>query len=730
MAEVEQNQNSINTYRKLHNYVKTPTVFQMEATECGAASFSMILKYYGSHIPLEKLRIDTGVSRDGCNAKNIKRAAEKYGLECRAFTKGFEKMMQLKPPFIMHWNFNHFVVFEGVKHGYAYINDPALGRRKLTLEELDDGFTGVVLIFSKTEEFRKTKKPATILEFVKKRLNGEKKTILGLLFIGLLLFIPGLILPVLSQSFVDDILIGGNYVWMEEVIIAMIAVLVFQAFFTWLKGKILLKYQVKISLTSAYKFVGHMLKLPISFFEQRYVGDLGERVGNNNNVNSFFSNSLAEVVLDALIAILYFGLMLIYSPILTAIGAFGIIINLLTTSLVYSNLKDLSIKGEQDQGKYAGTIYSGLCISSTLKAAGAENDFASRVLGYQAKTANVEQKIGRMNEVLTSIPNVVSKCINIAILMIGATFVIDGDMTAGMLMAFSELLGSATAPVNSLIGFFQQIQTLKADFVRVEDIERYKIDEVFESGKTYKEMNSKLSGMVEIKSLQFGYSSLYPPLIEDYSFTLEPGKTVAFVGGSGSGKSTVAKLISGLMAPWSGEILFDGVNIEEIPPNIRNMSIATVSQSISLFSGTIRENLTLWNTNIREEDIIKACKDACIHNTIMQFTGGYDHVLAEGGCNLSGGQRQRLEIARALVLNPSILIIDEATSALDPIVEKDIMDNLKKRGCSIIIVAHRLSTIRDCDEIIVMYNGKIMQRGTHEELVQMEGLYSELIQNS
>ena len=730
MAEAGQIQDSINKYRRLHNYVKTPTVFQMEATECGAASFSMILKYFGSHVALEKLRIDTGVSRDGCNARNIKKAAAEYGLECKAYTKGFDNMMLLKPPFIMHWNFNHFVVYEGIKNGHAYINDPALGRRKLTLEELDDGFTGVVLTFSKTEEFRRTKKPATMSEFVRKRLHGEKKTVLGLFLVGLLLFVPGLIIPVLSQSFVDDILIGGNYVWMEEVIMAMIALLLFQAFFTWLKGRILLKYQVKISLTSAYKFVGHMLKLPISFFEQRYVGDLGERVGNNNNVNSFFSNSFAEVALNSIIAILYFGLMLLYSPILTAVGACGIIINLLITSVVYNNLKDLSIKGQQDQGKYAGTIYSGLCISSTLKAAGAENDFASRVLGYQARTANVEQRIGRMHEVLSSIPNVVSKVINTAILMIGATFVIDGDMTAGMLMAFSELLGSATAPVNSLIGFFQQIQTLKADFVRVEDIERYKTDETFDAGRTYRKMDDKLSGLVEIKSLEFGYSPLYPPLIEDYSFTLEPGRTVAFVGGSGCGKSTVAKLISGLMAPWSGEILFDGVNIEEIPPNIRNMSIATVSQSISLFSGTIRDNLTLWNSDIREEDIIKACKDACIHDTIMQLTGGYDHVLAEDGGNLSGGQRQRLEIARALVLNPSILIVDEATSALDPIVEKDIMDNLKKRGCSIIIVAHRLSTIRDCDEIIVMNNGKIMQRGTHKELLKMEGMYSELIQNS
>lgn len=730
MAEAGQIQDSINKYRRLHNYVKTPTVFQMEATECGAASFSMILKYFGSHVALEKLRIDTGVSRDGCNARNIKKAAAEYGLECKAYTKGFDNMMLLKPPFIMHWNFNHFVVYEGIKNGHAYINDPALGRRKLTLEELDDGFTGVVLTFSKTGEFRRTKKPATMSEFVRKRLHGEKKTVLGLFLVGLLLFVPGLIIPVLSQSFVDDILIGGNYVWMEEVIMAMIALLLFQAFFTWLKGRILLKYQVKISLTSAYKFVGHMLKLPISFFEQRYVGDLGERVGNNNNVNSFFSNSFAEVALNSIIAILYFGLMLLYSPILTAVGACGIIINLLITSVVYNNLKDLSIKGQQDQGKYAGTIYSGLCISSTLKAAGAENDFASRVLGYQARTANVEQRIGRMHEVLSSIPNVVSKVINTAILMIGATFVIDGDMTAGMLMAFSELLGSATAPVNSLIGFFQQIQTLKADFVRVEDIERYKTDETFEAGRTYRKMDDKLSGLVEIKSLEFGYSPLYPPLIEDYSFTLEPGKTVAFVGGSGCGKSTVAKLISGLMAPWSGEILFDGVNIEEIPPNIRNMSIATVSQSISLFSGTIRENLTLWNTDIREEDIIKACKDACIHDTIMQLTGGYDHVLAEDGGNLSGGQRQRLEIARALILNPSILIVDEATSALDPIVEKDIMDNLKKRGCSIIMVAHRLSTIRDCDEIIVMNTGKIVQRGTHKELMEMEGMYSELIQNS
>ena len=312
--------------------------------------------------------------------------------------------------------------------------------------------------------------------------------------------------------------------------------------------------------------------------------------------------------------------------------------------------------------------------------------------------------------------------------MAGGVLVIRGQMTAGMLVAYNSLLGSFTEPVNQLVGFIQKIQTLRADMSRVEDIMKYETDEKF-SGTETVPMTAKLSGEVELRNIAFGYSILEKPLVEGFCFQLNSGSSIAFVGASGCGKSTVSKIVSGLYIPWEGEVLMDGLSCRKIPKEIMASSVSTVSQSITLFSGTIRDNLTMWNRNVLEQDIITAAKDACIHDVITSKPGAYDFMLTEGGTNLSGGQRQRLEIARALVTNPSILIMDEATSALDPIVEKQIIDNIKRRGCTCIIVAHRLSAIRDCDEIIVMERGKIVQRGTHESLMAIEGHYQRLIRN-
>lgn len=714
-------------YKK--TWIKTPTVYQMEATECGAASLTMVMGYFGKHIPLEQMRIETGVSRDGCNARNILRAARKFGLECRGFTKGLEDALQMKPPCILHWNFNHFVVYEGIKGGHPYINDPAIGRRKLTIEEFDNAFTGIILCFEKTENFEKTKRVSTLPAFVKERLQGQKKTVAGLLAAGLLLVVPGLVLPVFSQVFVDDILLDGNAGWLGAMLAAMGGTVLFQALFMWLRSKVLAELQLKMSLTSAHKFLYRMFRLPISFFDQRYAGDLSQRVANNNNVSNFLAGELAQTVLNVIVASFYLILLLLYSPVLTLIGVAGVASTITISYLSAHSLENLSMKSQQDQGKMVGAFYSGLAITSTLKASGSEKEYVARILGYYAKNATAEQKIGKMQEILSAAPQAVSQFVNILVMMIGGGFVIRGNMTAGMLVAFSQLLGSFTTPVNELVGFFQKIQTLKADLNRVQDIEKYQIAQQFEENRQELPVEEKLEGEVELRNVSFGYTALKPPLIQDFCFKAEPGRTVALVGSSGCGKSTVAKLISGLYDPWEGQVLVDGMPLRDIPSGIVCASVATVSQSITLFTGTIRENLTLWNKKVMEQDIVRAAKDACIHETITRLPNAYDYVLSEEGSNLSGGQRQRLEIARALIANPTVLVMDEATSALDPIVEKQIVDNIKRRGCTCIIVAHRLSTIRDCDEILVMEHGRIVQRGNHEKLRNEEGLYQTLIRN-
>ena len=714
--------------KKNNTRVKTPTIYQMEATECGAASLTMVFGYYGKFLPLEQMRIETGVSRDGCNAKNILRAARKFGMEAKGYKKSLEGLLEMEAPCIIHWNFNHFVVWEGVQGKYAYINDPAMGRRKLTMEELDDCYTGVVLAFQPTESFEKSKKKKTLMSFIKKRLKGQTGTITALFTIGLLMVFPGMVIPVFSQFFIDEIISAGHDDWMSVFLAVMAFTVLFKQGLTYYRGMLLQRFQNKMALTSAHEFLSHMFRLPMSFFDQRYSGDLAQRVDNNNNVSTFLAGELAETVLNIFVAAFYLILLLVYSPLLTLIGIFNVVFNLVVVKLSSNSISSMTMKFQQDQGKLVGSLFAGLNITATLKASGAESGYVSRIQGNYAKTTLLEQKIGKRQEILNAIPTAANEITSVLVLMLGGLLVIKGNLTAGMLVAYTSLLDSFTDPVNKLVQFVQKIQTLKADMSRVEDIMKYEEDGKFKETQKVP-MTMKLEGVVDLEDISFGYSILENPLVEGFNFHLNSGSSIAFVGASGCGKSTVSKIVSGLYLPWGGEVRMDGVPVANIPKEILSSSISTVSQEITLFSGTIKDNLTMWNKSVMDVDIVKAAKDACIHDVITSKPGAYDFKLAEGGSNLSGGQRQRLEIARALVTNPSILIMDEATSALDPVVEKEIIDNIKRRGCTCVIVAHRLSAIRDCDEIIVMDRGKIVQRGNHEELAKVDGHYQRLIQN-
>ena len=710
-------------------YAKTPTIFQMEATECGAASLAMIFAYWGKHLPLEQMRIETGVSRDGCNAGNIMRAAKKYGFECHGYRKEPENLKQLQMPCLIHWNFNHFVVLEGFKGKSVFINDPALGRRRLTFDEFDDSFTGIVLTFSPTENFVKEKREQSMFAFIKQRISGQYDVLLKLLFTGLLLVFPGLALPVILQIFMDDVLIGGNTSWFNQLMVFLLATTALQASLSLYRSFLLVKLQKKMVLLSARDFIDSLFRLPISFFDQRYVGDLTSRVQNNANLSEFFSGELAETVLNIVVVAFYLILLIAYSPILTIIAIATVPINAIVVKVTGSLLSNISVKLQQDSGKLSGAICSGISIADTLKASGTENEYVGRILGYYAKTITTEQRLSKNQQIINAIPDTIKMIADVLLLIVGGLFVIEGKMTVGMLTAFSMLFGSFSEPIDALVGFVKSIQTTKADMNRVLDITNYKQDEKFDEHRVIKLDKTKLDGSVELSNISFGYSRLKPPIVHDFSFSIGCGSSVAFVGASGCGKSTVSKIVSGLYSPWSGEVLFDGISSSLISKEVLNASVSTVSQNITLFSGSIRDNLTMWNPCISEVDMIQAAKDACIHDIISQKPGGYDYQLTENASNLSGGQRQRLEIARALATNPTILIMDEATSALDPIIEKQIVDNIKRRGCTCVIVAHRLSAIRDADLIVVMSNGTIVQRGTHEQLSVEDGYYRELVKN-
>ncbi|MCF8011123.1 MAG: NHLP family bacteriocin export ABC transporter peptidase/permease/ATPase subunit [Clostridiales bacterium] len=702
----------------------------MEAVECGAASLAMILAYYKKFVSLEELRFDCGVTRDGVKASNILKAARRHGFKAKGFRMEPDGLRDMPMPSIVHWNFNHFVVLEGFKDGKVFINDPASGPKVISEEEFDLSFTGVILTFEPGPEFQPSGQKSDFIVSLKNWVKGSKTALVYLVIVGLLMVIPGLIIPAFSKIFIDSILLAGKNDWLKPLLWAMGIVVVLQAALTWLQQHYLLRMETKIALSNAGKFFWHIFRLPVLFFQQRSAGDISNRMQSNDQVAAFLSRELAETAIGLLTLVFYFFVMLQYNVYLALITL--LIGGVNAVYLVYSSnkIETMNKKLLQDKGKTRGFSISGLYIIETLKATGSESDFFARWSGYHAKEINAQQKLGTTTQTLFHLPNFLSDFGNVIILFVGGLFIINGHLTIGSLIAFQALLKSFMEPVNKLTQMGLKIKQVQGDINRLEDVFKYKIDDNISREVSFdnEEYNyKKLEGYIQIKDLTFGYNPWDPSLIDNFNLDVKPGSRVALVGGSGSGKSTVARLVTGIYGPWSGEILFDGVNKDELPRNVIINSMSVVDQDINMFDGTIRENLTMWDDTIPEFNIIRAAKDACIHDDIAVRDKGYDHRVSEGGTNFSGGQRQRFEIARALTGAPSILILDEATSALDVQTEKKVDENIRRRGCTCIIVAHRLSTIRDCDEIIVMDKGKIVQRGTHEELKNSGGMYAELI---
>ena len=712
-------------------WVRTPTVLQMEAVECGAAALAMVLAYHGRYVPLEELRVACGVSRDGSKASNVLKAARSYGLVARGFKKEPAQLRELAMPAIVHWNFNHFVVLDGFHKGKVRINDPAEGPRIVSEAEFDESFTGVVLTFEKTPEFQAGGDRRGLLASLAPRLAGSRSALLFVVLAGLALVVPGLVVPTYYRVFVDSILVKGLESWLRPLLFLMGITGVLQFVLTFLQQRYLLRLETKVALSTSATFFWHVLRLPIQFFTQRYAGEIGNRVAINDKVARLLSGDLATTVLNFVLIAFYALMMVQYDVWLTLLSVGIVLLNMAVLKAMSRRRVDLTSRMLQDGGKMMGTAMGGLQTIESLKATGSESDFFARWAGYQAKVINASQQIGLTNQVLSTVPQFLL-AINTALLLgVGGMRVMDGHLSMGMLMAFQALMLAFVNPVNSLVSLGGTLQEVKADMNRLDDVLRARQDPgagaIGEADPAAEGGRVKLSGHLELRNVTFGYSPLDAPLIENFSLELRPGMRVALVGGSGCGKSTVSKLVSGLYEPWSGEILFDGKPRREIPRAVVANSLAIVDQDIFMFEGTVRDNVTLWDATIPESDLLQACRDASIHDEVSARPGGYGSLVEEGGNNFSGGQRQRLEIARALANNPTILVLDEATSALDPATEQAIDDNLRRRGCTCLIVAHRLSTIRDCDEIIVLHQGKIVQRGTHDQLAAVPGYYSRLI---
>ena len=731
---MDRNDEGRNNRAKTPAIARVPTVLQMEAVECGAASLTMILRYFGKYVPLDQVRIACGVSRDGSKASNILKAARQYGLEGKGFRKEPDSLKKMPPPVIIHWNFSHFMVLEGFRKGKVYLNDPASGRRTVTEEEFNQSFTGITLTFKPTSDFQKDGKKPGLMSSLLKRLRGSKTALLYVVFAGLAMVIPGLVIPVFARIFVDDILLAGKDSWIVPLFMGMGLTGAIRGILTWLQQYYLLKLETKIALTASCRFLWHILKLPAEFFAQRSAGDIASRMLSNDNVAKLLSGKLATAVLNLFMIVFYFALMLRYNYVLALFGLAVALINISYLKIVATKRKDQNSKLLKDRGMTTAIGMTGLQIIETIKATGSESDFFARWAGYQAKALNSEQELGVSSQYLAALPYLLTGINNTLVLVLGAHFIMEDQMTIGMLVAFQSLMTSFMTPVTEIVGLGAQMQEVEGEMNRLDDVLQYPSQpETWDEEKTEAQARisftegHKLAGFVELEGITFGYNLLEPPLIENFNLKLRPGSRVALVGGSGSGKSTVAKILAGIYKPWSGRILLDGYLWTDLPKNVITNSLAMVDQEIWMFEGSVRDNITLWDETVSEFQLIRAAKDACIHEDITARAGGYEQLVEEGGKNFSGGQRQRLEIARALVQNPSIIILDEATSALDPLTEKRVDESIRCRGCTCVIVAHRLSTIRDCDEIIVLEKGKIAERGTHEELYKRGGLYAGLI---
>jgi len=717
--------------------VKVPQVMQMEAVECGAASLTMILAHYGKWLPLEEVRNACGVSRDGSSAKMILRAARHYGLDAKGYRTSPEAL-EGKQPAIIHWNFEHFVVFRGFdSKGRACLNDPAAGPVKWPMEEFRKHFTGVCLTFKPTETFQKGGQQTSIITYVKKNLKGSSEAFQLTFLFALMGAFVAIISPMFTRIFLDEILSGKNADWAKWFFIGMGTLALYQFFVVLLQTRYTKRVAGALALKGNKEYLHHLLRLPMPFFAMRNVGDLQQRMHLNQSITHSLVEVLAPQIINIALLVLYLSLMLSYSVWLTMIGVLAASINLAIVQYFSKRRINLIRSMEQSEGQYFSATISCIDNMESIKAAGAETGFFKYWSGLWAHKFNVNGNVDEEQTEMMLLPVLANGMVNMAVLVLGAYLILKGELTVGMLMAFQGFMGSFLSPVNEIVNASQRIVEMRSQMERVEDVMKYPEDHRDLKGERLRvgELSSgmiqqgKLGGLLELKHVTFGYSPLQPPLIDDFNLRIEPGHSVAFVGTSGCGKSTLAKLISGLYKPWSGEILFDGRPIESISNEELTNSVAVIDQNVVLFDDTVAQNIRMWDPSIEDFTMMMACNDAQIRADIVSRAEGFGTKIVKGGQNFSGGQRQRMEMATALAKEPAILIMDEATSALDPKTEDEVMKHIRRMRPTQIIVAHRLSTIRDCDEIIVMDQGKILQRGRHEELIAVEGFYQQLMRS-
>ncbi|MFJ6698247.1 NHLP family bacteriocin export ABC transporter peptidase/permease/ATPase subunit [Streptomyces sp. NPDC091272] len=702
----------------------------MEAVECGAAALAMVLGHHGRFVPLEELRISCGVSRDGSRASNLLKAARGHGLRAKGMQMDLAALAEVRGPAVLFWEFNHYVVYDGMGRRLGrrgvHINDPGRGRRFVPLDEFDTSFTGVVLTFEPGEGFRRTGRKPGVLGAVPGRLRGTSGTMAAAVLASLLLVAVGTAVPALSRTYIDMFLIGEQTSLLGVLFTSMAVALALSATLTWLQQANLLRGRIIASTLGSARFLRHLLRLPVAFYSQRGPADLVQRLQSNDAVAETLARDLAAAGVDAAVVMLYAVLLWTYDPQLTVVGIGVALLNVLAMRIVIHLRSTDTQKLRAESARLTNTSYSGLQLIETMKATGSENAFFRRWAGQHAITLDVQQRLGVPSAWLAVVAPTLAALNSALILMIGGLRAVEGHLTVGLLVAFQALVTSFTAPITRLNGVAGRIQDFAADVARLRDVENFPVDPVH-SRREPAGGARRLKGHVELDHVTFGHSPLDAPLLKDFSLSVGPGRQIALVGGSGSGKSTVSRLISGLYAPWEGAVSIDGMRLADIPRGALAASVSFVDQDVFLFEGTVRDNIALWDPSVPDEAVVTALQDAALYDLVARRPGGIHTRVEQDGRNFSGGQRQRLEIARALVRRPSVMVLDEVTSALDAATEQIIIDNLRRRGCACVVIAHRLSTVRDSDEIVVLDRGTVVERGRHEDLMATRGAYAALV---